>query len=69
MTLCSVIEGISSTFSKECCSCVEGKFVFAQEWKRWIELGSQALPYKNSKVGIPYIYTLYMGIFCIKYKV
>ena len=32
--LCGVIGGIVNTFWKECCSCVQRKFVFVQEWKR-----------------------------------
>ena len=35
MVLCGVTGRIINTFWKECCSCIQRKFVFVQEWKRW----------------------------------
>ena len=52
MALCSVIGGIISTFWKECCSSVQRKFVFVQEWKRWIGLSASSMQKEQS--GIPF---------------
>ena len=43
-----------STFWKECCSCIQRKFSFVQEWKKWIGfLGSSMQKEQNGDTFFP----------------
>ena len=74
MVLCDVIGRVINTFWKVCYSCVQRKFAFVQEWKRWTgHLGSSMQEkqsgytlFLNFSVSLRHQIMVYTGI-CKEY--